>query len=194
MTSYVGVMRILSSFGSDPLAGYTIGFRILMFAMLPASGLANAAATLHEAILTVASVLEQRTKLIADTGRTVLDEWIERNRDYDIALQALYVALDQSGGTVTVKVQAARRAERAAFDQLPPDRRTIIVIIAEIARGGLTQAVLAIEDARGRLEDALAEAVPGPDQSGAPTQTEAPGGTEAPGQTLSPGESSVPLP
>src|SRR5690242_11979884 len=29
MTSYVGVMRILSSFGSGPLAGYTIGFRIL---------------------------------------------------------------------------------------------------------------------------------------------------------------------
>jgi putative MATE family efflux protein len=46
MTSYVGVMRILSSFGSEPLAGYTIGFRILMFAILPASGLSNAAATL----------------------------------------------------------------------------------------------------------------------------------------------------
>jgi putative MATE family efflux protein len=46
MTSYVGVMRILSSFGSEPLAGYTIGFRILMVAMLPASGLSNAAATL----------------------------------------------------------------------------------------------------------------------------------------------------
>lgn len=46
MTSYVGVMRILSSFGAEPLAGYTIGFRILMFAMLPASGLGNAAATL----------------------------------------------------------------------------------------------------------------------------------------------------
>ena len=46
MPSYVGVMRILSSFGSQPLAGYTIGFRILMFAMLPASGLSNAAATL----------------------------------------------------------------------------------------------------------------------------------------------------
>ena len=155
---------------------------------------ANAAATLDQAILTVASVKEQRTKLIADTGQTVLDEWIERNRDYDVALQALYLALEKSGGRVTVAVQAARRAERAAFDRLPPDRRTIIVIIAEVARGGLTQAVLAIEDARGRLEDALSEAVPGPGQSGAPSETEAPGGTESPAQTLAPGESSVPLP
>jgi Na+-driven multidrug efflux pump len=46
MTSYIGVMRILSSFGSAPLAGYTIGFRILMFAILPALGISNAAATL----------------------------------------------------------------------------------------------------------------------------------------------------
>jgi putative MATE family efflux protein len=46
MTSYIGVMRILSTFGSEPLAGYTIGFRILMFALLPAFGLANAAATM----------------------------------------------------------------------------------------------------------------------------------------------------
>ncbi len=46
MTSYLGVMRILSSFGSAPLAGYTIGFRILMFAMLPSMGLSNAAATM----------------------------------------------------------------------------------------------------------------------------------------------------
>lgn len=46
MTSYIAVMRILSGFGSEPLAGYTIGFRIFMFAILPAFGLANAAATL----------------------------------------------------------------------------------------------------------------------------------------------------
>jgi putative MATE family efflux protein len=46
MTSYIAVMRILSTFGSAPLAGYTIGFRIFMFAILPAFGLANAAATL----------------------------------------------------------------------------------------------------------------------------------------------------
>jgi putative MATE family efflux protein len=46
MTSYIALMRILSTFGSAPLAGYTIGFRIFMFAILPAFGLANAAATL----------------------------------------------------------------------------------------------------------------------------------------------------
>jgi putative MATE family efflux protein len=46
MTSYIALMRILSTFGSASLAGYTIGFRIFMFAILPAFGLANAAATL----------------------------------------------------------------------------------------------------------------------------------------------------
>jgi putative MATE family efflux protein len=46
MTSYIAVMRVLAGFGSAPLAGYTIGFRIFMFAILPAFGLANAAATL----------------------------------------------------------------------------------------------------------------------------------------------------
>jgi putative MATE family efflux protein len=46
MTSYIGVIRVLSGFGSAPLAGYTIGFRVLMFAMLPTLGLSNAAAAL----------------------------------------------------------------------------------------------------------------------------------------------------
>ena len=46
-------------------------------------------------------------------------------------------------------------SEQVAFNNLPPDRRTIIVIVSEVARGGLTQAVLAIEDAHGRIDDAL---------------------------------------
>ena len=153
-----------------------------------------AATTLNDAILAVANVKQQRDKLIADTGPTVLDEWIERNRNYDLALQALYVALEQSHGKVTVKVQAARRLEREAFAQLPPDRRTIVVIVAEVARGGLTQAVLAIEDARGRIDDALAEAGNQPGPSGGPNGSEAPVPSAAPEESLGPGESAVPLP
>lgn len=44
--SYVGLVRILSVFGSAALAGFTIGIRLIIFALLPAFGLSNAAATM----------------------------------------------------------------------------------------------------------------------------------------------------
>lgn len=45
-SSWIVLMRFVNSFGAAAAGGYTIGIRILIFALLPAWGLSNAAATL----------------------------------------------------------------------------------------------------------------------------------------------------
>lgn len=120
-----------------------------------------ALAALAEATAALDEAGALRDQLENTTDVSILDEWISRNRALDTALGRLYRALRASQGVVTAEVRAAARAEQAAQDRLPPDTRGLVVIMADVARGGLNQAVIAIEEVRGSLSEAVAALDPG---------------------------------
>ncbi len=98
-----------------------------------------------------------RDRLARTMDVETLDQWLDRSAAYDVALRRLYTALRDSEGRVTADVREALTAERRAKDRLPPDTRGLVLIMAQIGRGGMNGAVIAIEEARGQLTDALAD-------------------------------------
>jgi hypothetical protein len=130
---------------------------------------AQAIAKLGDSDAAIADARRQRDAMAASVDVAILTEWIDRNADYDKALRALYQVLRTSGSKVTAAVEKAYRAEQAARALLPGDTRALIVIMSDVARGGLNQAVIAIEEAKGRLTDALDAFNAGDATEGAPS-------------------------
>ena len=104
---------------------------------------------------TLAEARRLRDDLAASTDVSTLTEWLDRNATYDTALRNLYQSLVDAKGRVTNRVRKAFSDEAAARAQLPADTRGLVVIMGDLARGGLNQAVISIEQARGELSAAL---------------------------------------
>jgi hypothetical protein len=119
---------------------------------------AAAIRTLADAQAELASARKVRDQLATRIDTSTLDTWIDRNATYDTAVGDLWAAVLASPTRVTATVRAAAQREQTARANLPGDTRALVVILGDVARGGLNQAVIAIEEARGRLLDALAAA------------------------------------
>jgi len=132
----------------------------------------DAIARLDEADATIEAARGLRNQLANTVDVGVLDEWLDRNAAYGVALRNLYAAYATVGSTVTQELRDAIAAEAAARRELPPDTRGLVVIMAEIGRGGMNGAVIAIEEARGRLTSAIAAAAP---STSAPPASPSPG-------------------
>jgi hypothetical protein len=115
----------------------------------------SAIAQLDASDATIADSRALADRLAATTDVSTLRAWIDRNADYDAALRVLYTALIESGARVNAEVRKAFDLEQQARAQLPGDTRAVVVIMSDIAQGGLNQAVIAIEEARGSLAQAL---------------------------------------
>jgi len=97
-----------------------------------------------------------RTGLPPTADVSTLTAWLEVADTYDHALAALYRELVTSGGQMTDAAKAALAGVGQAQTRLPPDARAVTVIMGELAQGGLNQAAIAIEEARGALAVAIA--------------------------------------
>jgi len=115
-----------------------------------------------------------RDQLKNTTDVSTLTAWIDRNTAYDRSLRHLYQALVKSRGKVTTEVRAAFTAEEQARKGLPGDTRGLVVIMANVAQGGLNQALIAIETARGHVSSALSDARAAISPSASPGATPAP--------------------
>jgi hypothetical protein len=150
---------------------------------------AAALVTLAQAEARITDAKALRDRLANTIDVSTLTQWLDRNAEYDAALANLYNATIAAKGKITDALRQAAIAERRAHDLLPANTTGLVIILAEIGRGGLNEAVIGIEQARAKLQNAVDE-LAGP----APSETPAPGGGTdvAPSDASSPTDSGSP--
>jgi hypothetical protein len=116
---------------------------------------------LDDADSAIADARTLRDRLQATVDVTTLDQWLDRSGDYDVALRRLYDAVRRGASPATIR--EAMRREAAAKDRLPPDTRSLVLIMADIGQGGINEAAIDIEQVKADLEEAIAPPV---DQAG----------------------------
>jgi len=121
-----------------------------------------------QAMLTEAKGL--RDRLASTVEVSTLTQWIDRNDEYDAALTRLIKATVAAKGKVTQELRDAFAAERKAQSLLPSNTSGIVIILAEIGRGRLNEAVIGIEQTRAKLQTAVDQLTAEP--SGEPTESE----------------------
>lgn len=114
----------------------------------------------EQALSTLATALTQldqvgalRDRLAPAVDVSTLSQWIDRSRAHDEALIGLYQAV--MGGDAD-EIAAAVEKQQQAEQQLPPDTRALVVILGDIALGGVQQAAIAIETVRGTVDASVA--------------------------------------
>jgi predicted pyridoxine 5'-phosphate oxidase superfamily flavin-nucleotide-binding protein len=112
---------------------------------------------LDDADAAIADAKTLRDRLKATVDVATLDEWLDRSGDYDVALRALYDTVRR--GASNTQIREAVRKEQAAKDRLPPDTRSLVLIMADIGQGGINEAAIDIEQAKADLDEALAPPV-----------------------------------
>jgi hypothetical protein len=134
---------------------------------------AAALKTLAQAEAKLTQAKTMRDALANTVDVTTLTQWIDANATYDKALGRLYQATIDAKGRITDELRQAALAERKAHDLLPSNTSGLVIILAEIGRGGLNQAVIGIEQTKAKLQAAVDD-LTGPAASGEPAASPAP--------------------
>jgi hypothetical protein len=118
---------------------------------------ADALALLDQSDALISQARTLRDALSRTVDVATLTQWLDLNANYDAALRRLYQAFVDSGGAINDEIRDAFTAQQEAYSKLPPDSRALVIILSEIGRGGLNQAVITIEQARGELDSAIVQ-------------------------------------